>query len=952
MNLQQTLGRISTALAVLTYKIHSENLAGLFSLNRLAEDIFLPVFRLTFAAPGLRNLNSTVANYPYIDLGDTSTHLAIQVTTERREAKVTETLQNFVEKKYYNQYNRLVMFVLTDHKLRFAPKTKARWKRVCGSHLTFDPASDIITPLQLLPLIQQLTEIQISQVDELIARSIVGEEYIDVSSILTNLSKDQLNYEKKAGKYIPDIFVETRETKNLARVFSHPVLFLRRTIESIARVPIPAWNRFLAKAGLPPLEFPSLNPYQHIQTLTEAAATATQLASALSGFQSVLEAYKETHRGGAPPFNVRPERWYFYEENTYTLQNALGLGLAAQIADLVDELNAAQARVFILTGRAGQGKTNFVCDLAENFLLKHQIPCAYLTGRKISAVQTPDLGDAIQWLLFAGKTSSFEEAARLLSEHAGRTQLPFLLVIDGLNEHRRLPLFAEQLEVFLPTVLNVPHLKVLLTCRSEFFDARFGALATPPLLEHTLLLKANEQRMEDDAHDEMVAGYFKFFKLRRKSVAEQVIITLKRDTLLLRFFCEAYGAKGKPKGYRQPWVGHIYRAEIFEKYLHNKLGTANLFLQQSTPGLDPLVPRKALHRVLQLCVHYMLNQESFAAVPTSIIPGDLNDALFALLDEELILRRDPKGDASLFHPSEETINFTFDELRDFLIAQYLIECVFAADREDFTRTLGRLAPKESQITEGIKRFLFYASRNPHNEPFWEFYRTLPWYQDVYDAEIFNVAPDLHRQEDKTYVLEALKAGGEKAQGYARSLAVRWDSSESPILNLELLLQVITTGSDETYRLLILDTFRTIRGYKDGSSAEAFCVFISKHILPGFAPNRTGPKHALFLFLALLLPVDAGPDLTSAPYSRFRELMESHPDYAIGVLRQSLALKPTGHRASVWRLLSCVPANVARMKDLLIAAQTEAKQAPESSPLSREAQRFLDETARIGRGGKP
>jgi hypothetical protein len=190
-----------------------------------------------------------------------------------------------------------------------------------------------------------------------------------------------------------------------------------------------------------------------------------------------------------------------------------------------------------------------VCDFVENFLLKHEIPCAYLNGRKISAVQAPDLGDTIQRLLLGGKTSSFEQAAQLLSEHAARVNMPFVLVIDGLNEHRRIPLFAEQLEVFIPKMLNHPHLKLLLTCRSEFFDARFGSLTKHPLLDHTFLFKAQEQRMAEAAHEELIDGYFKFFKLRKDLVAKHVVDALKRDVLLLRFFCEAYGAKGKPKGY-------------------------------------------------------------------------------------------------------------------------------------------------------------------------------------------------------------------------------------------------------------------------------------------------------------------------------------------------------------------------------------------------------------------
>ena len=54
LTIQEPLGKISTAVAELADKTRAENLAGLFSLNRLAEDLLLPIFRLTLNAPLLK----------------------------------------------------------------------------------------------------------------------------------------------------------------------------------------------------------------------------------------------------------------------------------------------------------------------------------------------------------------------------------------------------------------------------------------------------------------------------------------------------------------------------------------------------------------------------------------------------------------------------------------------------------------------------------------------------------------------------------------------------------------------------------------------------------------------------------------------------------------------------------------------------------------------------------
>ena len=85
------------------------------------------------------------------------------------------------------------------------------------------------------------------------------------------------------------------------------------------------------------------------------------------------------------------------------------------LKDIEEELQLAEKRVFLLTGRAGQGKTNLLCDLVENFLLKHEIPCAFLSARELGLKQHNDLAQTICDHIFAKKIATLEEAAELLS---------------------------------------------------------------------------------------------------------------------------------------------------------------------------------------------------------------------------------------------------------------------------------------------------------------------------------------------------------------------------------------------------------------------------------------------------------------------------------------------------------------------------------------------------------
>lgn len=123
MNQSEALEKISAALARLAYQTSAENLAGMFSKNRLVEYLLLPIFRLALKAPDLQNLNQEVVNFPYIDLAGDHSRLAIQVTTERGSAKVTDTLTKFLTRGYQKRYSRLVFFILTGNKMSYATTT-------------------------------------------------------------------------------------------------------------------------------------------------------------------------------------------------------------------------------------------------------------------------------------------------------------------------------------------------------------------------------------------------------------------------------------------------------------------------------------------------------------------------------------------------------------------------------------------------------------------------------------------------------------------------------------------------------------------------------------------------------------------------------------------------------------------------------------------------------------
>jgi hypothetical protein len=900
MNQARALEDIGKGLAMLTYQVSQENLSGQFSKNRIVEDLLLPIFRRLFSAPNLRNLNTSTQNHPTLDLGDETSRIGIQVTTESTSAKVTKTLRGFFDGKLHKQYNRMIVFLLIANRPRFTAPTKAQWKTMCKRKLSFDPDKDIVALPQLLSLIQTLPFQDISEIRDIVAKSIVGEEYVDVLGLSQKTSRDHVEYEKRTGRYIPGVFVETRETKQLARCFCHPVLFFQRSTESTKLLNLLRWNRFLDRAGLPPLPVPTFSSISYEKTLCGVYQASIGAAESLESLLTAIKEYKSDEHRAMLASSVPSPKRAFFEMNAHALRNELQT-LPYFVNDILDELKLPKKRIFMLTGRAGQGKTNLLCDLVENFLFKHEIPCAFVSARELGLKQNADLGKTICEHLFGSKITTIKDAWELLSREAVRLGKPFVLVIDGLNEHRNIQLFAQQLEIVVDAMLQYPGLRCLFSCRSEFFEDRFSNFVKGHLNSEMFLCNATEGRLEDAERDELVTLYFAHFQIDEGRVAEEVRKELTRDMLLLRFFCETYGGRDKDSNYVQPDIRHFYRDELFERYLNQKLNTADLFLQTITTAVSPISTVQSLQRVLELCAERMISTWEFSNVPMSAIPGELHAALYSLLDEELIIRKDAVRDQAI-GVSSDALNFTFDEFRDYMLAQYLLHRVFPIDRSRFALLLNKSDAERSQPTEGLKKFLFYASRKTKNDVFYHFYQGLPWYADVYDTEVFNLDGRILGDGDRVRIRERLAKNDYRAAAISQRLSFRWSGSYWQVLNLSLLLEFMSSAATEVYRRLIVENFGAHRHMAEDSLAVEFCAFSSKIASRKDFDQRFDEFRPIVEFLILLLPVESTSLLNSPAYDVLLKFLRRSAAHVTELLLESLNYGFDDHKPFVWRLL--------------------------------------------------
>lgn len=934
-NLLDTLNDISTSLATLALQVRAEALAGLGSRNKVAEHVLLPIIRRIYNAPGLTNANALAANFPGIDLYDPLSRLGVQITSETTAVKITGTIRTLADGTL--PISRLVIVLVSERTPRNHASTRASWNEAAQGHFAFDPAADVFAFDRLLTRIQLLPNTEIGVIAAELQALVRGTHAVHLLPHLRQQVEKQLSEEQRIARYIPNVFVETQDTKYQARCFAHPVLFVRRIAGWFDRQPFARLNRLAVMSGVPTLSPPSTETLTNADKLESVAAAAEGFIAILDDFNAKLERYGKVARDTNAVTPRDPARAYVLDNTRYYIEmNATGIQY--EIRDRQTELRCMAARIFLLTGPAGQGKTNFLCDFTERFLIRHDIPCAYITARQLSRIPNPDLTEVVRQLIFPAKVKTLDEGLTALASACGERRQPFMLVIDGLNEHPDFRAFAGQLEYLLETLMRSPHVRVLMTCRSEFLEQRFGTLLSGPLKPNLHISKAHGQRFDDDQYRELVACYFQFFKVRPSLVSRRVTDFLRQDILLLRFFCEAYGARGRNNTYEQPFVAGIYRDDIFRCYVEDKMGRAHQTVANDRSAPRPLMRPADIRRVLSLVAAHMLEMERYADVPRSVVPAELDAELAALLDEELILRRDLGPAPSLLAEQPEVLNFTFDEMRDFLLAQHLLG-VYAQDPSKFARIISKQQPATAESLEGLQRFLFYASRVPTNRAFFDSYHAHPWYTAVYDTEVFAVPP-LHLNTDDQHIVEmALNTGGNRARHFARMLARRWESSVFPVLNLELLLAITRRAGPSFFTDVITPTFAKTY-YGQESLGDAFCRFAKEDVLPDFAPEQMHPYDPIFWLLLFLLPLGATPTLNSPAVAVFQQLISKHPRYALGLLQQALNDGRPWNRASIWRLLCMVVTIIDDPEPIVAAARVDVAQGDSSNIVRREAERFL------------
>jgi len=567
-----------------------------------------------------------------------------------------------------------------------------------------------------------------------------------------------INKNISSGKYLPNVFLENRHIKQHLRDFVAPYPFAKLVLEQCDMIDTYCTNRHRTFRHETPFVF-DVTPYKKF--VAE---------------EDVMSFY----------LGAKQLEDYLIEKNKELFGSSDFYLEASKYGRLISHMQYVSSKLLIITASAGQGKTNQICDLVYNVLLKRRIPFVYLNGYEIDA---KDIFGSFANNMLPGTNMAFDEVIRNTVTYCKYKRSPIILIIDGLNENPEPDVFSRNLAVFMEKVLQYDCVKVILTCRSEYykefftdFDAAFKG--------RMLKMENLNKHHNEDEQQHLIQNYFQYFNIQA-NISKPVEKALCDDLLMLRIFCEAN--KGKSLGYIHSINKEAVFAEYYEIMKHKLMD--KVFYEEHY-RLDV----NRIDNFVMSMVQYMIENNTVFNVPLSHLQRYLSDSekrIFnRFLDENILLRKDLTPERKGPFSRNEVVNFTYDSFRDYLISTYLLDIIETNDYSKFETLVKEYTTTGHQLREGLTPFLFVHARSTQKDRVIRLISGLDWYKDIFEAFIWDIDDTLITHDDIILVKSILASEQPKYMANRLIFWEHWNSELYPKLNIRVLLEYLAELNDK------------------------------------------------------------------------------------------------------------------------------------------------------------
>ncbi len=468
-------------------------------------------------------------------------------------------------------------------------------------------------------------------------------------------------------KYIPGLFVELNESKEVLRYFLYGKKWKRRLICAFNLVYDNVYGDILKKA----LDGSS------IAFRLGRNASLQQIKDAVRQAENLHNKFEQHAVDFKPDYK---QSQYLFEVLHYPYSEALG--------KLRHYSDAANSRYMVLTGSAGNGKTNLLCSIGE-LLIALKKAVLFINARDIKGDILPFLAEELELPDMAKKhISAFFFAFNLLLAVRHRQ---IFIIIDAVNENDTKG-FEDRLAKFLNEMFRYGCVKIIVSCRNEYYRERFREILVEKVHEPAVEFDLKEQHYDLVALDRVIMAYSRYFHYSG-IISPVVKDVLSKQLLLLRIFFEVN--KGKSED-----ALSVRKHEIFAQYIKAiKCDNGDV-----------------VEQMLKRLVHAMLESGKYDEISLAeIAQGDISPELIKSIADGsvLISRKLMMHEGTIAQSEPEVVYFVFDEMRDYCLAKQLLLDSISGDEihtDALFASLQRLRESGASCVEGILHYIYVFFR--------------------------------------------------------------------------------------------------------------------------------------------------------------------------------------------------------------------------------------------------
>lgn len=632
-------------------------------------------------------------------------------------------------------------------------------------------------------------------------------EYDILLEKCAHFTMQQIELQKKTKKYIPEVFTELTDIKDISRRYADPVLFLKKTIEELNSINTDRINKFLMKYNLETINFKYNSPLIHNMQLENLHILIDEIRIFVDDKLEWLKRYQNQGRTKELDNNYSDIQKYAYSWEKYEFESAFKYIL--KLEKIKESLVVLNSKILIVTSAAGHGKTNYLCDFMENVISKREVPGLLFFGKDFTVDDGNNAG--LDIFLKIGYTSSSKTSQEVLSYFSSNflsSNKPFVIAIDGINEQKDYKSFSGKLQMLINSLIQFDFIKIIITCRSEYFRMRYNDLLTSHFSNKIFLKEDYDSRIITFNRNRLYDAYSEYFHYHIGNMSDNIWNKLTEDPLFLRIFSEAYGDHNSSEVIYIRDLSHLYKNKIFSMYFTKK--KEELVNKATNDSILKTYSGVIFERTIERVVENMYNKRNFMNLAKKELDftREQYDELDRIIDEDIIIQENILSSSD----QNEIINFTFDEFRDYLLAQYILKKL--SNVSEFEAVVEELTTFNSAIAEGLCRYIFYSYKETNNSILGNIIKKKDWYEKVFCEEVFVIEEEFITDEDIIYLKELFVINSQYSRMFSNKLLYMRDITRYPKINHCLLIEIITNMNEEQYNTLIAPIFMIEENERD------------------------------------------------------------------------------------------------------------------------------------------